>query len=548
MEWTQLLLVFEPLPKLWNCLLSNMAKWLPRLSERQRQLYDTDKRLVLAVGPRACGKTWSLEHMVLRHAWRNNPSRFAIICKTTRAGSLGVWPELISVIYNEWREAGISSEHAEFGWSTTPRTDPTTKIRYAKLKNSQGGESEILLFPVERSADALEKLLSTQFSGIWISESHLYEDRNLFDVARNQLRLAGVPFKETKLLCDCNPPTEGPAHWLYDVFYRERFLAEEQFPEEWDEATREAFLAHQRDLGVFEFALTDNDYLDPGLAAQIRATYAMSPDDFNRLVLGKWPDRSSPTSVFKGVWDKNIHVVGDVTAPNEADWEVLAPSDGPHVVREGKDVLLLQGWDLGDVNHAWAAIQPWETDDGRLAFDVIDEWVDIGGRISVEDVTKKIVMPQMEALEEMAGFSLAWQYYSDSSAMKFRSSARRGEAIPSDDELTDAAIVAAASGGEIDLIGAAEVKKVGWQRRRVNLLIQLLAERRLRVSAHCAWTIRMFNRLRKDTSSKASTFLAPGQDEKHIFDAVSYPIAMQLIDQLMEPAGPKVVRRMISSH
>jgi hypothetical protein len=235
-----------------------------------------------------------------------------------------------------------------------------------------------------------------------------------------------------------------------------------------------------------------------------------------------------------------------VTGAEEADWQVLAPSDGLHAVREGKDVLLLQGWDPGDVNHAWGAIQPWEDDTGRRCFDILDEWVSLGERVSVESMTRT-VMRRTEELEAFAGFPVTWVHYSDSSAMKFRSSARRGEAVPGDDELTDAAIVSSASGGQIELVGAAEVKKVGWQRRRVGLLLQLLAERRIRVSAHCLWTIRMFERLRKDTASKASTYLAPGQDEKHIFDAISYPIAMQMIDELSSPGEPPVRRRMMSA-
>ena len=228
-----------------------MAVWEPPFGDKQRAMYRSDSRFMLAVGPRACGKTWGLENLVFQHLWRTNPSRFAIICKTTRAGSLGVWPELTTTIYDIWREAGVSSEVAEFGWTVTPRTDPTTKIRHAKLRNRFGGESELLLFPVERSQEALDKLLSTQFSGVWISESHLYESRELFDVAKNPLRLAGVPTAKTRLFCDCNPPEEGTAHWLYEIFYHERHLPPEKFPEDWDEATREAFLEHQRDLTVF---------------------------------------------------------------------------------------------------------------------------------------------------------------------------------------------------------------------------------------------------------------------------------------------------------
>lgn len=522
--------------------------WEPPLSPKQRDLYLTTKRLVLAVGPRACGKTWALEHIVLRHAWRTNPSRFAIICKTTRAGSLGVWPELTTVIFDEWVKAGICTEDSDFGWTVTPRTDPTTKIRHAKLRNRYGGESELLLFPVERAADAMDKLLSTQFSGIWISEAHLYESRELFDVARNQLRLAGVPFKDTRLLCDCNPPDEGTEHWLYDVFYRERLLEPDRFPTDWDEETAKAFVEHQKSMEVFEFSLADNTFLDPGLANQIRATYARDPEAFARLVRGEWLNRSNPRSVFVGCWDANKHVFGNASSPDEGDWEVLAPSNGLHAFRAGAAVEVLAGWDLGDTNHAWAALQPWEDSQGRICFDILDEVLHLREKITVEEMTLE-VMEHMRMLEGLAGFPVEWIHYSDSSAMLFRSSARKTNTLSSEDDLTDAGLVLSASRGEIELVGAAAVKKVNWQRRRVLLLQQLLSENRIRVSAHCKGIIEMFQKLRKDTSEKASTYLAPGQDVKHLFDAVSYPVSMRLLGHLEDSYAPKTASKpvMVSS-
>ena len=227
----------------------------------------------------------------------------------------------------------------------------------------------------------------------------------------------------------------------------------------------------------------------------------------------------------------------------------MAPSNGSHVLRDGGEVELLAGWDLGDVNHGWAALQPWEDCAGRLCFDIVEELLILGGRVTVDAVTKTIHKERMPGLAELAGFPLAWSHYSDSSAMLFQSSANRGDAVPTDDDLTDAATVSAVSDGEITLIGASAVKKPTWQRRRVNLLRQLLAERRLRVSAHCTGVIEMFTKLRRDTSDRPSTYLAPGQVVKHLFDAVSYPIAMRLIDQLSDPPSARTaspIRRMIS--
>lgn len=521
--------------------------WEPPLGPKQREAYRNAKRFNLMSGPRMCGKTWVLEHLVLKHAWRHQ-ARFAIICKTTRQGSLGIWPELTTTIYDVWKEAGVCSAEADFGWTKPPTTDPTTKIRHARLRNRFGGESEILLFPVERAEDAKDKLFSTQFSAIWISEAHLYESRELYDVAKQQLRLAGVSPSDTRIYCDCNPPDEGTSHWLYDVFFRERHLnlEEDEQAKLWDEKTKAAFIDQQKDTEVYEFSLDDNTFLDPKLAAQVRATYARSPDDFKRFVLGEWLDRSSPSSVFRGVWDRNLHLVGDTSAPNEADWQVMVPASGPHTATSGRKTELLGGWDLGNSNHAWVALQPWFDIHGRPCFDVLDELLILRGKVTIEEVTKRI-QARMREIESAAGFPVNWVHFSDSSAMQFRAATFRGDALPSDDELTDAGLVSAASKGEIDLIGSAAVKKEAWQQRRVWLLSQLLAENRLRVSAHCFGVIEMFEKLRRDNGEKAKTFLAPGQDVKHLFDALSYPIAMKMVDTLTSPPTPRTASRMISS-
>jgi Terminase large subunit, T4likevirus-type, N-terminal len=511
----------------------SQRSWRPRLTPKQELVYDSKKRLVLAVGARGSGKTWGIEHKIVRHAWRTNPCRVAIICKTTRAGSLGVWPELCGTIYSEWEHAGIGSEHADFGYAVRPRQDNITKIRYFKLWNHAGGHSEVILFPVERSADALDKLLSTQFSYVWISEAHLYEDRRIFDVARGQLRLAGVPFAETGLICDCNPPEEGTNHWLYDVFYRERDLAADDFPSDWDLATRQAFIEQQSQMEVFEFKIEDNCYLDPGLEASFRSTYARNARDYRRLVSGMWVgDDSLPTGCFARTFSRVSHVLGS-TEGSEDNWEVLAPGDTGAVHRQDGRPLLLSGWDIGGgANHAWVALQPRDDARGKVSFDVLDELVVIGQSVSVEQFTAD-VLEAMKSLRQLAGFTLNWIHYSDASAQEFRAAIRKGTA-PADDAATDAGSVESVSKGEVELIGCGPVKKPGWQRRRVQLIQQLLAENRLRISAHCRQTVQMFERLRVNTS-RTQAYLAPGQEDKHAFDALSYAVSMCLLSDLTTP-------------
>jgi len=506
----------------------SMAGWTPPLFPKQREMYLCPKREILAVGARGSGKTVGLEHRFLRHAWRTNPCRAAIITKTTRQGSLGVWPELTGVIYDQW-VGKVGNSISTFRYAKPPYQDNLTKIRSFRLWNRYGGQSEVILFPVERAEDALDKLLSTQFSMIWISEAHLYKSREIYDVARGQLRLMGVPYKDTGLMCDCNPPKEAMKHWLYEVFYTERMLAEEDFPAEWDEPTRAAVLAKQGEMAVFEYDIDENPYLDPGLKASFRATYAKNRIMYDRMIRGLWAGDAGSEGCFSE-FSELVHVVGDAKSPNPEDWEVILPAKGTRYHKADGKTLILCGCDLGEgVNHSWHAVQPYFGKDHKVHFNVLDELVITSNPVSVAGFTNQ-VMEKMAELEKFSGFPIEWLHYSDASAMEFRAAIADREA-PSDADATDAGIVAKASDDKIELVGAGPVKRPGWQRRRVDLIQELLREKRLSISAHCFKTIDMLNNL-KVNASKSSGFILPGQREKHPFDSLSYLLAMYLIVEM----------------
>jgi len=511
-----------------------MADWSPRLFAKQKAVYKSELRHILACGPRGCGKTIAVEHRVIRHAWRTKHARVGIIVKTSRAGTLGVWPELTGPIIDEWFEAGIGSKEATLSYVSPPKPDAITKIYSFKVWNRHGGHSEVMLFPVEHSREAVAKLLSTQFTMIWISEAHLYDDPIIYKTAKGQLRMLGVPFKETSLICDCNIPPEATDHWLYNTFYTERLLARDDFDPNWDAKTRAAFVQMQAETGVYEFTLDENIYLDPAQAANFRSTYARNQNDYDRLVLGKWVKAENVTGTcFGASFRHDLHVFGSAEG-SEDNWEVLLPFDSVSSHHEGPLVVLVSGWDIGSgPNHAWIALQPW-THKGAVCFDVLDEYVTVGedgNKETVEEFTLH-VMGRMEKLQANSDFKLTWEHIADASAREFRAAIRRGDA-PTDDSATDAGIVEEVSGDTITLVGAGAVKKAGWQRRRVATIEQLLNQKRIRVSAHCTETIAMLQGLRKNDTKK-SGYLLPGQRWKHAFDALSYAVCMYILGEIGE--------------
>ena len=526
-----------------------MPRWVPDLFPKQQAQFECTKRLQLLVGARMSGKTVSLLHSVLRHCWTLPGARFAIISKTARTGTAGIWATLTQKIFNEWVEAGIQTEDHAFGWTRPPYTDAITKINRAKMRNRFGGESEILLYPIERAEDAEEKLYSTEFSGIWISEGHLYDNRKLFDTARMQLRLYGIPYDEYRLFVDENYPKAGKSHWTYQIFYKERNMTEDQFDKDWDEEQREAIREVQRESAVFEFNLADNTKMDPRQAKNVRATYAHDKAEYDRLAVGGWGRDDESVFALRASFDKNIHVLGDASHPNPDEWELLAPNTGVGAKRTRGMLEMIGGWDPGSLalwqsaNHAYVSLAEWEDANGIIGFDILDEHVVLKEDVNLEAFTTA-VMEKRAALADFAGVPLIWTDYSDGSTLRFRSEAQDGN-VPKEDQ-TDAGVITATSKGEIRLIGSDKVKAAGWQQRRVNLISKLLSEKRIRISAHCTNVIEMMENLKKDLSPKAKTFLDMTQPCKHVFDALSYAISMRMLDQLLDEGVPRTRKRRTS--
>ncbi len=520
-----------------------MAVWTPDLSPKQRASYECQTRFVLNEGARLCGKTWAFMHKVLRHCWRNN-ARVGIIVKTTKQGDLGIWPTLTGRIYKEWLSAGVCSDVADFGWIKEPWTNSVTKMRSIEMRNRYGGASNVFLFPIQYSHEAKEVLFSTEWSMLWISEGHLYDDGDIIKHALPQLRLDGVPQSEKQILCDTNPPEDGDASWIYEFFHAQRTLQPSDYPKFWTPEMASEFADKQSQKTVFRFLREDNPYADKQMMDEVASMYMADEDEYNRMVKGEYSSVRK-LAIFRGVFDRNIHVIGNAESPVEDDWEVMVPSNGTHVEREGKDLSMVSGWDPGDVNHSWHAIQPWRDSEDRLCFDILDEFVITDKPFLVEDLTAE-VLKKMRAVEAwLPTETFYWKNFSDSSVFKFDASAGRDEsAVQTDADMTDAAIIRRSSHGEIDLIGAAAVKSAGWQRRRCNLIVQLLQEKRIRVSANCKETIRMFNALRRAKVETRGHYIAPDQKVKHAFDSMSYAISMMLIDQLVnEDNTPRTERR-----
>lgn len=474
------------------------GRWLPDLSQKGFDVFNSYARYLMVDGPRKAGKSLAIAHRVARHLFENNGAVVGIITKTLKNGKVGVWTDLTRTVLPMWMDAKIGMK-----WTKEPTMDVATKMSYARVRNAFGGESEVQLHSLENVWEAEAKFKGTRFSLIWLSEADQFEDRVVFDVLTDQLRVVSIPYENHAIIADLNPPESGKNHWLAGIWIN-RKPSTKEFDSQFDR---------------IRFTLDDNTFLDEREKQDLVNKYAYDKQLYARYVMGEWVEDVSEGH-FADVFVPGTHVVGSASGPKEEDWEIIVP---PRNCFE-----LFSGWDLGDVNHACSICCKREGEDGQTIFDVIDEIVSVDRKLSIADFTDG-VLERMNYWEEFLRDSyktdrVLWRHWSDNSAWRYRAAS----------DVHDELVVRQVSQGKIVL--HAVTKGSGSVKERIRLTKKLLFERRLYVSAQLKNTIRMLRELRPGHSK--SEPIRDGDKNKHIFDSMSY--------MLMSEAPMDLERRSIT--
>jgi phage terminase large subunit len=504
--------------------------WYPDLFDRQLPVFNSRARALLVSGPRKSGKTWVVLHKLIRHMWETKGARLAMFSRTLKnSKEAGTWADLHQIILPEWIGANIGLRYTTYNAEGQPgfKVDGQTRTPRFKIRNAWGGESECMLFSLDFDGDVEDKLKEQRFSMIYFSELSKFRDRKILSVALPQLRMPHLKMDEQMWIADTNPSEEGESSWIYEVWYVERNLSYEKYADRKKERglpvmSEESFLNFQRGLQLVEIRPEENPFLDPRELEELKSTYSYDEGLYARYVLGKWVYGDGDHSRHFRTAFLAKHVIGNCEDTDENNWILAVPSPN--------SFQLISGWDLGDRNHAAVLLDKvWLN--GKSVFIVLDELESIGDEVSNEDFTVAF-MQLVTNLEEQTGrqFDLerAW---SDRSSIERYSAT--GDTFPY-------LQVYAASEERIFLRGVPKAK--GSVRARVALIKQLLKQDRLFVSAHCKATKRMFKELKKGSTEVNYVV----QDEnKHIFDALSYPIFMECAEDLenMPDAGKSTQQR-----
>lgn len=486
--------------------------WYPRLFDKQFEIFNSTKRCILASGPRFSGKTFGVLHKIIRHAWETPGARVAVFSKTLKnAKDGGVWDDIIKVILPEWLNSGMGVRFTTLTAEGVPgpKVDGQTRTPFFKITNQHGGESEFKLFSLDHDEDVEDKVKEQRFSCIYFSELTKFRSRKILSITLPQLRMPHLRMDQHFWISDTNPGEDGEEEWAYKVWYVEKNM---ENPPETAKTSEEilAFREYQDNLHLVEIMPEENPYLDPRQLRELKSTYAYDPDLYSRYVLGKWIlGKGARGRHFSGYFIQEQHVLGSAEGLDSAEWETIIPSDNCFE--------LITGWDPGETNHSAHLIER-IGDPTKSVYCVLDEEVIIDEEISHGEFGKR-VLEKIEALEKLSKKTfLLHRSWSDRSAIERYSAT--ADTFPYLE-------IHAATRGRVFLQGTP--KAPGSVRMRVRIVKQLLAQRRLVVSAHCKATIEMLKFLRRGETEE--TYVIPDK-HKHPFDSLTYPLIMELSEEL----------------
>jgi hypothetical protein len=461
--------------------------WVPKLSQKQLELFNCYHRYVLAAGGRRNGKTIGVGHKVFRHLWETQGARVGLVAKTIRSAKEGgAWSDLIEIVAPEWLGSGICGQSdLPIEYTTQsgsgipgPRLDSATRTSSFRIRNWWGGESELILISLDNDEEAEVKLKSLRFSMFWFSELSNFKTRKVFKASIQQLRMFHLKDEQHQWISDTNPAEDGEDSWIYNLWFKERDRKDHPDPE------------FQSQLKLFEFHLEDNPFLTPFQISELKGSNCDNQGEYDRNVLGKWTKGfGMQGKVFADVFQPNFHIIK------------------PAIDLEQDTEKLFTGWDMGQVNFSYHILECRIVNNLRIWM-VIEELLAINDQIGTEEFGYQAYAKQL-ALEAHYERRFDWTHWSDDTALNVWRAAANGY---------DAGMIMNVTGGAVQLQAADKPKES--VPTGIKIIRTLLRENRFFVGENCPKTIQMISDL-NETDIENDTEL------KHPFDSLRYPIYME---------------------
>jgi len=474
--------------------------WWPELGPKQMEMFNCDKKYILAHGERGSGKGIGLTHKCVRHAMTTWDGLVIMTSLGLSGQTLGgPWFDLYSLILPMWEEAiGLK-------W-VGPRMD-ASRNAYIKVANVYGGWSTIMLKSIPSESVITARFKGTAPSMIFFDE--LTEAKSAAYIKKLGQQVGRRRFvKCQQFVAACNPSPEGEDNWVHKMFLQE--------PEK--ESDRKYW---HDNYASFHVPMKENLWMEnkEAYVEDLKHLAKDDPTEYDRIVNGVWTKQMVGQGIFKEFFREKTHVKG-----NAAQGRRFVPQP---------NVTLTVGYDMGDVNNGIAFLQQIPVKD-KTVWVQLDELVTLEKKISLHAFVKmvlerlnNVIMRGAESkgltvAQARAQFSV--EHIGDNSTMRFRQAGGDIEKQLileiSEQELKDNPDVYPYVAEPINIMPAP--KGDGSPEQRSRLLIDLLQNNRYLVDSGCKNTIEMFMNI---VAKKDSIFAPTTRSKyKHVLDAITYPI------------------------
>lgn len=463
------------------------AGWEPDLNPSQKKIFDDPAQFILAHGEKGTGKSVGCLHKLVRHCYENENALVWLISTSIRTGAEGALYDLENLVLPQWGH-GMGLQF------TQSKLDPNTKDRHLWVGNRFGGWSKVLIISVQNGHRVQDKVKGPAPSMVYVEELTNCHSRDYFTYPAAQLERRRNITGPQQFVASCNP--EGPSHWVYQVWWVDCVDP--------DTGVRDpAFSAHH-------VPITENLHRLPPRYIDNLNKIIKDPIERRRLIDGEWIDRPSGSALFRSMFDKNLHVKGDYY--KNVGLKPLAHHP------------ILVGYDLGSAHSSVTFMQCIPTKEKKVWL-VFDELVKVDQYIPYKELTLEILQ-RMTYWSDLVKFNFHFEHISDNSAFN---QWRPGSG---DKGSFDYLEIYKHSGERIRMRPAP--KNNGSIQARVRMVMDMLCQRELLVSATCPKTVDMLQFIECKPQKRTASGLpdydpdAPFTPKKcpmvHPFDSMTYPM------------------------
>jgi hypothetical protein len=383
--------------------------------------------------------------------------------------------------------------------------DPVTKDRHLWIGNRFFGWSKVVLKSIPHASMVEDRIKGPAPSMFYVDELTNCRGDEYFKFPNAQQgRRRGI-IGPQQYLASCNP--EGPDHWVYKLIYQDYVV--ERGGRVWPDDPEKPGIRRDPAMSVYFVPYEENAArLPAGYRERLERMFRSDPVLYERLVKGRWLEYASGEALFKNYYSEPAHTVGDLKKKSG-----IMPTPG---------VPIVIGYDLGKVNTGICFLQCFETQRGPYWVQ-FDELYYVGEKIPYKKLAR-VLLAKMAYWCRRCEYNFNFRHISDNSAFN-QFQAAKGSTDASDilEYTTELIKNNPEAFGALTPVRLTECPKPpNSVSDRVSILMDLLSDRQIMISATCPASKRMFLNLERDEDSPMDP--EAGSKFKHIFDSLTYPI------------------------